>query len=412
MHLLTEKKDGTVQEYLFWISFVLYIAATTLQTTFFFPYFTGAPYKMIILFCLLCLVIREVMLDYFTTEALLPFTICAVLAAIIAKNAPQIMFVAIPMYVYAARNMSFRKIALVTAMIQAVILAVVVLASQAGLITDYFEMWSGRTRHYLGFRYSLYGPSVLYNIIALYLYAKGRSVRWYMYGILAGADVLLYYLTDSRMTFTTSMILILISVVDRIFPNLCRRIGVVNRLCVLAFPICCFGSIWVTASYRPFGFMKRLNASLANRIYYGYNSLLENGFRLFGQKITWVGNGLRVDGTPSSQVRNYVDNLYLQDLQRYGLVFLVLMIAVLTVFSWKCYKQQNYLLLYMLALTAGHAILDDLVFFLCYNTFWLAMIPTIHPALSEVRTDQPGHADRKMVGQRLANSAAAHCSHK
>ena len=201
MHLLTEKKDGTVQEYLFWISFVLYIAATTLQTTFFFPYFTGAPYKMIILFCLLCLVIREVMLDYFTTEALLPFTICAVLAAIIAKNAPQIMFVAIPMYVYAARNMSFRKIALVTAMIQAVILAVVVLASQAGLITDYFEMWSGRTRHYLGFRYSLYGPSVLYNIIALYLYAKGRSVRWYMYGILAGADVLLYYLTDSRMTF-------------------------------------------------------------------------------------------------------------------------------------------------------------------------------------------------------------------
>lgn len=396
MHLLTEKKSGTVQENLFWISFIIYIAATTLQTTFYFPYFTGAPYKLIILFCMLCLVVREVMMDYFVTEALIPFTICLIIAALIAKNAPQIMFVAIPMYVYAARNVPFRKAALVTAGIQAVILVFVIVSSQTGIITDYFEMWSGRTRHYLGFRYSLYGPTVLYNIIALYLYAKGRSVRWYMYVILAGTDYLLYQLTDSRMTFTTSMILILLSLVDRFFPNFFRRIDIINRLCVLAFPVCCIGSIWVTASYRPFGFLKKLNASLANRIFYGYNSLLENGFRFLGQKITWVGNGLRVDGTPSSEVRNYVDNLYIQDLQRYGLLFLVLMIIVLTVFSWKCYKQQNYLLLYMLALIAGHAILDDLVFFLCYNTFWLAIIPTIHPDLADVKSDQPD-ANRQAV---------------
>jgi len=382
MHKLTVKNNKSLQEYLFWVSFSLYIIFTTLAYTFFLPYYEGAIYKLILLFCMLCLVIREISLDFFSSKLLIPFVLCLLVAAIFAKNAPQIMYIAIPMYIFSARNISFHKIALVTAYIQAVILAVVVICSQIGLLTDYFEMWFGRTRHYLGFYYSLYGPTLLYNIIALYLYAKGREVKWYMYVFLSAADYLLYKLTDSRLTFITSMLLIVISLLYRFFPKVNQKLGIINWICVAAFPICGIGSIILTSKYKPFGYMKRLNSFLGDRLYYGYNSLRRYGVSFLGQKINWIGNGLRADGTSSSLVRTYVDNLYQQDLQRYGLLFFITALVVLTVFSYKCYKKKDSLMLYILALAAVHAILDDLVFFICFNTFWLAIIPVIHPELS------------------------------
>ncbi|MGN0362239.1 MAG: hypothetical protein ACI4ET_05295 [Bilifractor sp.] len=382
MHILTVKNYKSLQEYLFWISFILYIIFTTLSYTFFFTYYEGVIYKMIILFCMLCLVIREISLDFFSSKLLIPFALCLIVAVIFAKNAPQIMYISIPMYIFSARNISFRKIALVTAYIQAAILAVTVICSQTGLITDYFEMWFGRTRHYLGFYYSLYGPTLLYNIIAVYLYAKGREVRWFVYVLLGAVDYLLYVLTDSRLTFITSMVLIVISLLYRIFPKVFQKLGIINWLCVIAFPVCGIGSIILTSRYQPFGRMKRLNSFLGDRLYYGYNSLRRYGISFLGQKINWIGNGLRADGTSSSQVRTYVDNLYQQDMQRYGLLFLIIALVVLTVFSYKCYKKKDYLMLYILALAAIHAILDDLVFFICFNTFWLAIIPVIHPELA------------------------------
>ena len=69
---------------------------------------------------------------------------------------------------------------------------------------------------------------------------------------------------------------------------------------------------------------------LVNRIYFKNKSLQLYGFGLFGRQVEWTGNGLTTEGVKIYQTYLYVDNLYMQILQKYGLLILILMIILLT----------------------------------------------------------------------------------
>jgi hypothetical protein len=69
----------------------------------------------------------------------------------------------------------------------------------------------------------------------------------------------------------------------------------------------------------------------------------------------------------------YVDCLYVKILQRYGIVFLVALIALSTWAMVRLYKRREYIILLVCATVAVHSVLDDLAFTLHYNTFWIPM---------------------------------------
>lgn len=112
-----------------------------------------------------------------------------------------------------------------------------------------------------------------------------------------------------------------------------------------------------------------LDKFLGGRIYLASKSLSMYGFGLLGRNIQWIGNGLNADGQRSTMSYLYVDNMYIQVLQKYGLLFLILFLGLITLSMILLYQRKQYFLLVILILLAFHATIDDLTFNLHYNLF-------------------------------------------
>ena len=65
----------------------------------------------------------------------------------------------------------------------------------------------------------------------------------------------------------------------------------------------------------------------------------------------------------------YVDNMYIQVLQKYGLLYLIIFVTLLTIALFILYRKKQYLLFLILSILAVHAMIDDLTFNLYYNFF-------------------------------------------
>ena len=86
-----------------------------------------------------------------------------------------------------------------------------------------------------------------------------------------------------------------------------------------------------------------------------------------------IGNGLNAYGNSTVGTYNYVDCLYVRLLQRFGIVFMVMMAVLVGWSMYRLYQRKEYHILLISATVAAHCVLDDLSFALHYNTFWMAM---------------------------------------
>ena len=77
-----------------------------------------------------------------------------------------------------------------------------------------------------------------------------------------------------------------------------------------------------------------------------------------------------VDGTAHGDY-NYVDNLYISLLLRYGVLFMVVGIMLLTVTMYYCYQKKMRIWLWMLSLWALHGLLEDKMHMVYYNSLLL-----------------------------------------
>jgi hypothetical protein len=145
-------------------------------------------------------------------------------------------------------------------------------------------------------------------------------------------------------------------------------------LAVSSFGVCGAFSLIMTVVYdHSLPWMRRLNSMLESRLRLGHRSLVEHGVSWFGERIEWLGNGLDAFGNSTTGVYTYVDCLYIKILQRYGIIFTVVLAALMCWSMYKLYKRREYHILLISATVAVHCVLDDLSFALHYNTFWIAM---------------------------------------
>ena len=121
--------------------------------------------------------------------------------------------------------------------------------------------------------------------------------------------------------------------------------------------------------------MNKLSEILDNRIYLMRTSFDRYGFKLFGIKdIAWVGNGLNKYGQLNPGEYLWVDNLYINILQKFGLFFLIVMLILITVTLLKCHNEKKHLIIFILFLISLRCLIDDLQLHLYYNTF-LFIVP-------------------------------------
>lgn len=250
------------------------------------------------LFCVFLLLIKEIYVKKLKYKELMFFIICIVLSIFILYNNNESK-VAYPMFLflYSARDIDFKKICKVTIVEEMILIVFIVGSAKLGIITDYVLYTEERTRAYLGFRYSLYLPKLLFNITALILYCK-KCVKIWDIIIICFMNYLVYYFSNSRLSFFLSIALAIIvyiysvlknsKIINKFFDNKIVRISFISTYIFSAII-----GIAVTINYNPNNEKyKNINRVLENRLYYGQKALEENGISLVGEKIQFVGNGL------------------------------------------------------------------------------------------------------------------------
>lgn len=363
-----------IRELLFIIALVVYMFITIMNASFYAIYYINKIFKVTIIIVSFLLVLKELLVSKKRARDWGYLLLVVIMTIIIYANlSGKYAILPLFLFIYSSRDINLNKIMKVVFYESLILFIFIVISAKLGLILNYHE-YGSRYREYLGFRYSLYSQALLFNITAIYFYLYkdktnfARCLLWFLF------NYLIFRFTNSRLSFYLSIILIVGSLLinNKVRDNNLKKS--LRLVFCLSYIICCICSLYFTFNYNPLNYKyNNANEFLGNRLYYGNIAMRKYGINITGHDIVLSGNGLNIDGTRGLSSYNYVDCLYVILLLRYGIVFMILFIGILTITCYYLYRKKEYYLLFVMMIFALHGIIDDLMIYLYYNTFWLVI---------------------------------------
>lgn len=361
----------------FFLPYGIFMFFAILSTSFYYQYFYGLKYTVILSVCFFFIVGGVVLDCRLKRKTVIELIFCLATYAILGYiNGNFMSTVAfIPLFVYSARNVEFSKIGKFTIIVSLISIGIVIISSYLGIISNYVVYSSsGRVREFLGFRYALYPATFVFNITCLWLYLKREKIKWLELLFMLLLNYYVFDKTESRLSFYLAVILIGLFAINKMKPGIIINRKIIYTVLTMSFVICLCISIYLVFEYaKGSSWVYSVNDFFGNRIGYAYQSILRNGISIWGKKIEWNGYGLDAYGRVNEAVAmayTYVDCMYINILQRYGVVITVIYLLVFTMVMIKERKKNNYYIILILSFYAAHCLIDDLAWYLYYNTFW------------------------------------------
>ena len=368
MRITLEK--SSLKNLLFYFSYSIYLGYNLLDTSFYSKNINVFG-NLLIIIVLVMLIFKEVIDFKVNSRDLTLFIILAIIGGLFF-NYMGYNYAMLPFFVYSARNVNTTTIVKISYRISLVLLIFIIVSSYLGWITNYITYDGGRKREYVGFRYSLFGPAILCNIIFLKVYLEKDNIKWRTLMFLIIGNYALYEFTDSRLTFGLGMLLLILTILIKLFSKFKRVL--MNKILIGSYVVSGLLSLYFTIGYNHLSeWHSNINEFLGGRLSLGYSTLKYYGYGLLGKRIPLVGNGLDVDGYITTETYDYVDNLYIQLLLKLGLLFLVIFILGMTIVMWRVYRLNDIYLYIIFSLLALHGIIDDLMILPQYNSFWFVI---------------------------------------
>ena len=401
-------KIKSLPELLALVALGIFLTVSILNVTFYARYIPGTVYKLAIAFSIFLLFVKEMFKRKYDYRALIGLFATILIYFIVGEMTALGSEVPVSiLFIYALRDVPFKKVAQTSLVVSTCLLFFIIVSAKVGIITNYIEVSESRVRSYLGFRYALFPSMLLMDIVDIVFYLKQNKIQYWKWLLLSLSVYWVYDQTDSRLTFFSSCILLACSLLIKWFPELLSKLGYVFKAFKLTFIVNAIISFWVSFTYLNSGYsfindlLFKVNHMLGGRLYLANKSLNLYGFGLLGRPVEWYGNGLTVEGVRNYQTYYlYVDNLYVQVLQRFGLLILGLMLSVLTLTLSKIIKKRQWVLALILILMSFHSMIDDLNFYLHNNIFWILVGALIYPDYQfsdESNEELGGHSFEKIV---------------
>ena len=363
-------RRDSLKNMLFYIPYVAYLLYSSLNTSFYAKYINSYG-KILFAFCVLLLILKEFLGARFTSRDGVLALVLIVITGYFYMYFGLTQTL-LPIFIYSARNMEVNKILRISYVISVFMLVFIILSSYLGIIQNYIYYSALRERQYLGFRYALYPSSILCNIIFLKVYLEKENISWLSLICLLVANYVLFQYTDSRLTFTLGVALIVFSTIMKKSQKF-REI-LLNRTFIWSFLVLALLSIYATINYDYLSdWQSDLNEALGGRLSLGNSTLKFYGYGLFGKTLSLSGNGLDENGMLNTSTYDYVDNLYVLLLLRAGIIFLFIFLVAMTIIMKKIYIQKDSYLYIIFILLAFHGIIDDLIMLPQYNSFWFVV---------------------------------------
>ncbi len=365
---------------LFFIAYTLFVLLQLVRTSFFLQYVPDSIYYLILVTCAGLLAINEIIAGKGTVRTIISLIVCGIYVALviyIGVTFYMILTITV-LFVYEARDISFRKLAAYSAWLCFIFLAITIISSQVGIITDYIRDETSRApRHFLGFRYALYPATIIMNVTMLTIYVRKKSILWLELVVLTGINVWIFKMTGARLSFFITLFMLVVAAFLKLKPDFFVRKTTLRKILSTAFIICAAASLIASVRYNPSqSWQKSANSMLSDRLALQNTAMEEYGFSIFGQDIHENGYGLNADGSENEQLEDqeyfYIDNFYILCYTKYGIVFFVVMLVFMTALACGCAKYDKYgYLSIIMCMLAVHCVIQDTFLSLHYNSFLL-----------------------------------------
>lgn len=278
--------------------------------------------------------------------------------------------------IFASRDRDYKKIFRIVILNTIAGIAVIYQASIHGFIS--YATWTEKEtlRHAFGFVYPLVIPAYLLNIgIMMFAVKEEKTEVWQMILLLFFA-ICTYRWCKADLSGGLTLAVLIAMVVTKIYPNILRSQKLfwkwTDRLAMIIYPLVAFFSYLGAKFYDgSIEWMDKLNQMIGGRLSLAHAAFQNYEIKLLGQEIWFVGFGLDNAGNPVSGNYNYVDNVYVNLLLRYGVVFCVVALMLIVLTMNYCRVRHMRVLLWMFSLMAVHGIFEDKIQTLYFNSLLL-----------------------------------------
>lgn len=345
------KKTGLGNK-LFYIGFLLYCTATFLQTTMLVENAAAERLFVYMRYLAFALGFAQVVKNWIAPErGIAPIRkkterkravwcmILLLVAGVSSLVSHDRTFLACVLFIMASERAGHRRMFRITFLFLVCGTAFVMLLAGTGVIPDLmFKRQDIPVRHSLGFNYPSMAMSCLFFIVTIYLWLRSMEITAAELAVIELVNFAMYRLTDARFGFLMIALLPVIvylwnraSVRKRI-RNLAggRLLPVIGRLAD-STGLLLTVLLFLMIALLPTGLGQLLDRLLTGRLGYARAALQNYGVHLFGNRIEWIGFGGSYDTDSLLAEYNYVDNSYGFLLLNFGILVLIMILAMLYV---------------------------------------------------------------------------------
>ena len=264
---------------------------------------------------------------------------------------------------------------------------------KTGIVID--SIWEPdiRPRHFLGFSWVTTSSILFLFILFEYIYLKKGKINTFEYIIGMGFAYWLYKMSDARMTFMVSVLVLtwfwfIIIFVEKI--KLAERLKSIFAITPFIISIVAITFQYI---YSPDNtVLYKLNDILTGRLKWGRQGIDEYGLSLFGTKIEWVGYDADWE---SGMKYNYVDSSYLQIALEYGLIVLVIILILYAILIYSSIRNKHTYLCWIVLIVLVFCVTEPRLIKIAYNPFLILVVTELEKYITDINYEREGYRNEK-----------------
>ena len=374
----------SAEEIIFFIGLILWLAQFYISRTIFLDLFGGRLLTAVRYFCMLIFALKIVLSEktVHMRAAAVFITAAAVFMVVQRQVNTGMPLIQVLLLIYAARDVSFRRICKVSLWTCAVLWGLPVTAHLIGVTQLEREVYKGRVREFLNFNYVSYASIYFNNIIFCALYvsteprrlgkggraAAQKTAPWSLIFFLSAVNVWLFRVTDTTFPFVIGMLFIAFYVIIVKFripliPNSVTG----KKILSSCYAVLALVTYLICKNYNwQIPWQKKMDDFFHFRISLAFLGIRDYGVHLLGVQIK--ENTDRANGRYF-----YIDSGYIKNLIGYGLIVFIMIILFYSVIMYAALLEHDRVLAIWLFCMALYSIFNNLMISVPENAGLLAI---------------------------------------
>lgn len=327
------------------------------------------------------LLITVILLDNRYSNTILLIIVSAVFLLTLLSAGKLRELIMVALFIVAAENVNLERVFLISAIFMAAYISVVIILDLVGAFSEYalyFENVDRMTedgivsRSFLGFDYPTKVPNYYMSIVLMLAFSlrkKRRNLLLVVLGLII--NYALYRVTNTRAIYYEVILFIIVAYMIKFFKETCNynvdNSILIKLLSIVSWPIYLGVSLYLGLKYdSDVEWMKELNKVLSRRLQLTRDAISEYGIHMFGSDFEWRAVGYR--GTDNYL---FVDCSFWNIIIRYGVVMLVLVMALYMVLMIDSIRTKDAIFTWILVVVGLHSCTDPQLISVVYTPFIL-----------------------------------------